>query len=32
MSCDKDVDNAVKFANTTGRGNWDALPIKDHSP
>jgi hypothetical protein len=32
MSCDKDVDKLGKFVSTTGRGNWDALPLKDHSP
>jgi hypothetical protein len=32
MSCDKDVEKVGKFANVFGRGNWDALPLKDHSP
>lgn len=33
MSCDKDIDKISKFASTiNGRGNWDAMPFKEHSP
>lgn len=32
MSCDKDIDKMSKFAGTSARGNWDGLPMKDHSP
>lgn len=32
ISCDKDIDKMNKFATTAGRGNWDALPNKEHSP
>ena len=32
MSCDKDIDKVSKFATTGGKGNWDALPYKQHSP
>jgi hypothetical protein len=31
ISCDKEVEKFSKFA-STARGNWDALPMKDHSP
>ena len=33
ISCDKDIDKISKFASTTtARGNWDAMPFKEHSP
>lgn len=33
MSCDKDIEKVGKFASTiNGRGNWDAMPFKEHSP
>ena len=32
MSCDKDIDKVPKGVMNSGRGNWDAFPIKDHAP
>lgn len=32
MSCDKDIDKIPKAISSAGRGNWDAMPLKDHAP
>ncbi len=31
MSCDKDIDKMTKFVAGPAK-NWDAMPMKDHSP